>query len=209
MSNYIDISDIEAYLGKTFTESTTPTDIQMAEFIVKGEADFNEDVGVFSASTNTDLLLDGHSFGVILPKLPVTSVTGVSARSGTLFDPTWTALSLDTDVYIRDANIGTVYLANPIIGEQNYKVSYVSGYSKANMPETIKTLVLMYTFKHAFQYTFMNTNGEIGGSEQIIDVDVYKEITRGGSTYQGMKAMDDVINSQKQLVLRAIKAFIV
>jgi len=206
-TSYIDISDIETYLDTTFTSSTTPTLAQMTEYLTKAETDFENDVGDFKSQTNTDVLVDGHYFGIILKKLPVNSITSINERSGTLFDPTYTTLA-SGDIYIKNADIGTVYLANPIIGEEVYKVTYVSGYSKANMPEPIKTLVIMYTLRHAFQLTFFETNGEIGGKTEIIDVDVFREITNGGSPYNGLKAMDDVISLQKSKVLRGLKTFV-
>lgn len=207
MTNYIDISDIETYLGVTFDATTSPTLTQMTEYLNKAESDFENDVGVFKSQTNTDVLVDGHYFGIILDKLPVVSITSVKERSGTLFNPTYTAIS-SGDIYIKNADIGTIYLANPVVGEQQYKVTYVSGYAKASMPETIKTLVMMYALRHAFQFTFFDTNGEIGGKTEIIDVDVYREITNGGSPYAGLKAIDDVIAMQKSKFMRGIKTFV-
>ena len=173
MGDYIDLTDIETYLGVTFSSSTTPTDTQMTAYIAYGEEDFEADVGVFTQETVSNELVDGHHFGILVSKLPLNSITALSYRTGTIFDPSYTALT-SSDYYIKNAAIGKVYLAKPLIGELQYRVSYTSGYAKVDMPERLKFLVMLYVLRHAFQNTLFNTNGEVGGTQEIIDVEVYR-----------------------------------
>jgi len=208
MGDYIDVSDIETYLGTTFSSSTSPTDTQMTDFLAKGEADFETEVGVFTEQTVTDEIVDGHFFGIKVANLPILSITSIEERSGTIFDPTYTTVD-SADYLITNANIGKVELANPISGDRMYRVSYTSGYAKASMPEGIKTLVMLYTLKHAFRFTFLETYGDLGGRTETIDVQVYREVTNGGSPFNGLTAIEQVISDQKSKVLGSLKTFAV
>lgn len=207
MGDYIDLTDIETYLGKTFSSSTTPTSTQMTEFITIGEEDFEQDVGDFTSQTVSNEIVDGHYFGVYVSKLPLTAITTLEERSGTLFDPTYTTISSD-NYLIKNSNIGKIYLATPIIGQRQYRVTYTAGYAKASMPERLKFLVMLYVLRHAFQQTLFNTNGEVGGTQEIIDVEVYREITNSGNPFNGLVALDQVIHQAKQKWLRSIKTYV-
>ena len=161
---------------------------------------------VFTEETVSNELVDGHHFGVLVSKLPLNSITALSYRTGTIFDPSYTALT-SSDYYIKNAAIGKVYLAKPLIGELQYRVSYTSGYAKVDMPERLKFLVMLYVLRHAFQNTLFNTNGEVGGTQEIIDVEVYREITNGGNPYNGLVALDNVISQAKQKWVGSLKVY--
>lgn len=206
---YLSVSDVELATGVTYTASTNPTLTQLQDYITRAEAQFETEVGVYKEQTITNEIVDGEWFGCKVSGFPLTVITQIIPNSGTEFELDWTGSALSaSEYYIKTADISKIKIVNPQVGNRKYKVDYQSGYAYASMPQTIKDLVLLYTMNFVFENTLFNTSGNISGKTEIIDVDVYREITNGGSAYEGTKALRQIIEDKKGRLLKGrVKAF--
>lgn len=206
MGDYIDISYIEDSLGTSFTDDTTPNITQVDNFISLAEEEFERNVGVFKLIDNTEIL-NGTLLGLKVSNLPINSITSIEHNDGTRFDIDWS--TIDSDEYVIDeGSIGTILLACPIVGDKNYRVVYSSGYDFDDVPLIFKNLVFLYAMRHVFNNTLFATNGDVSGSSEIIDVDVYRQVTNGGNPYNGIVSLNNVINSSQQKVFRSLRTFV-
>lgn len=206
MGDYISVSDIETITGVTYSTSTTPTLAQITDYIISAEARFENEVGTFKETTFTDEIVEGYSTGLWLRELiPLNSLTKIEVNHGNVFDPVWTDVTSTIKYYIKNSSIGEVVLSAPMIGERQYRVSGTSGYSTATMPRLIKDLVVLYTMREIFKTEFFeNKNANV---TETIDVDVFKEVTKGGSVFNGLSDLDKLIESEKANVKNRLTTY--
>jgi len=212
---YVSVEDIEIKLGKTFSNSTTPTVEQLESYIDVAEANFTEEFGDYSTGTVTNEIVDGQSFGLFLTQLPLISITTLEENSGTLFELDWTVIdtnvttlgSDENNAYIDDINIGKVELNNPLMGSRSYRVTYEKGYTTKNMPLNIKEIVIADTFGQMFKSTLFK-EGQVDNSEVIIDVEVYREITRGGNAFTGFQEINGILRDAKAKFKGNLKTYL-
>jgi len=207
MSKYLTLTDVENYLGITFSEDTNPSILQVEKFIETAEREFDKDVGDYSEATTTEIV-DGAHICVYVSRKPVTSINAVYVNVGTIFEPEWKQLD-PTDYIINDAELGQIYIDGIKPGEKLYKIEYTAGYSYDNMPEEIKYCVFLITMKYIFQNTLFNTMGAYNEQEQIIDATVYKSVTKGGNPYNGTLAIEDLIDKHKKLLINKLKTYLI
>lgn len=207
VGTYLTLEDVERRINKRFTNNTIPSNMQMEEYITWSESDFESEFGVFSESTTVDEVLDSYSFGLITKKKPIKEIIQIFETIGTKYDLNFSDTALPERKYrIKNANIGYIDMASPIMGESTYKIDYTSGYSYSEMPHIIKEIVLLITLRYAFEEVLFK-EGNIDDSEKIVDVDVYREITRGGSPFRTFAELDSVINRKKELFQRKLKTY--
>ena len=145
--------------------------------------------------TNFLDIVDGYSFGIWLKdRIPLKKIVSIETNIGNRFDLKWSERS--TKYYISNKDIGKVQLPNPIIGERQYRVSGVYGYEKNELPSIIKQLVMLYIFREYFKSEFFNK--KTADVTETIDVDVYREVTRGGSILNGMQGINELIEFEKR-----------
>jgi len=115
---------------------------------------------------------------------------------------------LDSDeYYVDNEETGKVRILNPLIGKKKYKITYTSGYSLTGMPNIIKDIVTFMTLKYVFKSQLF-ADQQFGEKETIIDVDVYREITKGGSPYTGLQELDNVIDELKATYKNKFKTYL-
>ena len=211
MSKYIDISYVEEYLGEKFTKDTTPSISQVSKYLDLAESNFERIAGDWTLQTGQVDIVDSYFNGEYVyfktTKFPLSSITSVEVQQGTRFDPSWSTLATDEYV-IEDAEQGMVYLSIGIKGTKQYQVTYDSGYLFDDVPYNIKYTVFLMTMREIFSNTMFASNGNLDGSTEIIDVDVYREITKGGNPYNGLQAIDSVIQDSLSLINKKTQIFI-
>ena len=62
------------------------------------------------------------------------------------------------------------------------------------------------TMRRIAQFNMFET-GVASNITRIIDVDVYREVTKGGNAFEGMRAMDQVISDAKGLFRGKLRTF--
>ncbi|NCD06369.1 MAG: hypothetical protein EOL97_09635 [Spirochaetia bacterium] len=204
MGNYIDIDYIQTTIGKTFTNSTTPTTAQVNKYITLAEKEFEQDVGSYLVDDYTEYPICGKD-SLYVSNFPVNSITNLYKSNGHPTNPTYYEVE-STDFRIVNSNSGKIRILSPRVGFE-YKVIYNAGYSTETMPEDIKYLVFLYVMKYIFNNTILNTEGNFGDSQVIIDVDVYKEITGKSMYIDGLRAIDDLISNGKSKLLNNLKTY--
>jgi len=186
----------------------------MNEYMDLAEADFESEVADMSLQDISNELVDGHSNCIVLSHIPVNTVGTIEINRGTRFDTDWSNIVTDVSktlpnyAVVDESAIGKVILNYPTIGDKIYRVSYNSGYSYANMPINIKQLVRIMTLRHVFKNNFFSSQGS-GNVQEVVDVEVYRRITGGGSPYKGLTDIDNVISDAKGKVLRKFRTFVV
>ena len=160
---------------------------------------------VIEPYTNFTDIVDGMSFGVWLRnRTPLKEIVSIETNIGNRFELNWSDKELK--YYISNPEIGKVDLASPIIGDRQYRVSGVYGYEKNELPSIIKQLVMLYVFREYFKADFFNNkNSDV---TETIDVDVYREVTRGGSVINGISGIDNLIEKEKANVKNRFRSFI-
>ena len=207
VGTYLTLSDVEKRIHKQFTSTTIPTASQMEDYITWSEADFDAEFGEHSESTTIDEVLDAYSFGLITKRKPIKEIIQIFETIGSKYDLNWSDTPLPTRKYrIKNANIGYIEMASPLMGESTYKIDYTSGYSYSEMPHIIKEIVLLMALRYAFEEVLFK-EGNIDASEKVVDVDVYREITRGGSPFRTFSELDSVLNRKKELFKNRLKTF--
>ena len=92
---------------------------------------------------------------------------------------------------------GSYREVNGVKGSKQYRVTYTGGYTPATMPNGIKDLIYYMSWQEVFNTTLLNTQGS-GNTTETIDVDVYKEVTKGGSYYvNGTRDIDTLVDNEK------------
>jgi len=195
---YLSVADVEERLLTTFTTSTSPTLAEIQSLITLAEGDFETQVGIYQTQTGTVDIIDNSQTGVVfLKSLPITAITQLRGGNTNLLNPNWTVVDAtdsnsNPNYVIKNGDIGSVYSAQCY---DRLEYTYNSGYSYANMPNAIKNIVFLMTYRYIFTKTFIETSGNLSGKTEIIDVDVYREITNGGNPYNGTQALDASINT--------------
>lgn len=203
MGNYIDLEYIEATSGRTFTETTTPSSTQINSYINLAEQDFQRECGSYLEEETTEIVKCG-SKGIYLSNLPINTIVSIKQSNGDRISPLFQTELESTDYRLKNITTGFIELRHPYIGLE-YEVTYTSGYDSENIPENIKYLVYLYTMRYIFNNTILNTDGNFGNSQEIIDVGVYKEIT-GKSLYtDGLVSLDRLISDAKSALSKKFK----
>ena len=118
----LDLAEARAYLR--IQGASADTDIE--QFIGFAEAAVAARVGPLESIARTDRIRGGGSRTLVLPGLPVVSVTTVTGSSGTVVTPDWVSLPS-----------GVVYGSFP---DDYYDVVYVSG--RATVPDDLRMALL-------------------------------------------------------------------
>lgn len=203
MGNYIDLEYIEATSGRTFTETTTPSSTQINSYINLAEQDFQRECGSYLEEETTEIVKCG-SKGIYLSNLPINTIVSIKQSNGDRISPLFQTGLESTDYRLKNITTGFIELRHSYIGLE-YEVTYTSGYDSENIPENIKYLVYLYTMRYIFNNTILNTDGNFGNSQEIIDVGVYKEIT-GKSLYtDGLVSLDRLISDAKSALSKKFK----
>ena len=169
------------------------------------EVDTEEEIIVDTEYYNFEDITDGYSFGIWLKnRTPLKEITNIQINRGTEFDTNF--VDYNTKFYISNSEIGKVELPNTFIGNRQYKVRGVYGYTKEELPIQIKELVKLYVFREIFRAEFFeNKNAD---TIETIDVNVYKEVTRGGSIINGLTSIDDLITQEKGNLKNKLKSYL-
>lgn len=199
MGNYIDINYIEERLNITIDDDTSPNTTQLNHAIDKAEFDFDDEFGIYREQVGIVEVIDGsYEFIYTKDSLPLTAISQIEVRQGTIFDPTWVVLTTSPATYvIYDSELGKIAVSFGVKGPQQYRVTYTGGYASVDMPGNIKDLIYYMAWQEVFNNTMLNTQGS-GNTTETIDVDVYKEVTKGGSFYlNGTRDIDILVDNQK------------
>jgi len=62
VDRYLSVSDVEKFINKEFSDSTSPTETQLSSFITKAEDEFEREFGDMTTQSSTEIV-DGYSFG--------------------------------------------------------------------------------------------------------------------------------------------------
>lgn len=205
-SDYFTLTDFEVFRGVTPDSTTSPNEDQVQKYIDLAVSQFEQEVGIYRSQTNVTETVFANNKGLYLSNVPITSITSIKPSDGDVFNPTWQD-ALDTEDYrIMSANAGRILLRSPIVTRE-YQVVYDSGYSYIDMPNTIKEVIYLMVMYRIFQFHLFDSN--LGSNTtKIVDVDVYKEITKGGDPFTGFSAMDVAISNAKANVKGSLKTFI-
>jgi len=196
-NKYLSIDDFSTFRGVTPTATTSPSLSQVNEYIELAEIEFEGRATDYSEQTDVVLSSRARKFqiggGIYVEGGHLTNVSKVEVSDGNDFDPTWTELDTNPVSYIIDnALIGKIRINNYIM-KRMYRATVDKGYSLVNMPVNIKYAVYVMTMKKIFENHLFDNN--ISDSvTRIIDVDVYKEISKGGNPFEGFGALDVIIN---------------
>ncbi len=187
---YLSIADFAEYRGVTPTSSTSPSLVQVTQYIDNAEIQFEKKVGKYSTETDKTSVVKCDSKGLYVDEGHITSITSISVSNGDIITPTFTTIE-STDYKLHDAEFGRILLRNPIVGRE-YQVIYDYGYDLVDVPITIKEIVYLMTMDRVFKLHLFENN-LAGDVTRTIDVDVYKEVTKGGDAFEGFGAMELMI----------------
>lgn len=208
MGNYIDETYISDRLGITIDESSSPSLTQITDAISKAEEDFEREFGIFREQVDVIETVDGgNSYIYVSSALPITSITQIEHNEGTLFDEDFKVVPV-TDYKLYDGSLGKIALSNGFLGRQNYRITYDGGYSSADMPNNIKYMIYLMSMRSIFDTTLLNSQGQ-GNTTETIDVDVYKEVTKGGNYFvNGLRDIDVLIDNEKANFRGKLKTYL-
>ncbi len=197
VDKYLSITDFSELRGVTPTATTSPTLTQVNEYITLAENEFDDKCGDFSEQTGLLEIVKGKKFqtegGIYIPNGHITSLTLLEVSDGDLYDPTFTEITNTPIVnYVLDNSLTGRVLIRNYIPKREYRITFNSGYALASVPSNIKYIVYLMTMKRLFQgHAFDNNVND--NVTTIIDVDVYREITKGGSVFEGLGALNSII----------------
>lgn len=195
---YLSVEDYATFLGVTPTESTSPTLAQVQQYITLAESEFDSKVGDFSIQTDDVEIVKAKKFqnngGIYYPAGHITSIKLLEVSDGDVFDPTWTVIDNSPTVnYVIDNPLSGKILIRNYILKREYRATVDKGYALVDVPSNMKWAVYAMTQKRAFQnHLFKNNVSD--NVTRIIDIDVYKEITKGGNPFEGLGAIDVIIS---------------
>ncbi len=196
VNKYFSLEDFATWRGVTPSTTTSPTLTQVEQYITSSEEEFDITVGDYGTLTDQIEIIKALDFGFYIPKGHITTLTTVEVSNGDLITPTWSTVT-STDYVLNVQKTGRVRMRSPII-DREYRITFNSGYDYASVPNEIKEIVYLMTMKRIAQFNMFET-GVASNVTRIIDVDVYREITKGGDPFKGMSAMDMVISDAKGL----------
>lgn len=199
-AKYLTQEDYVQFSNTTPSTTTTPSLSQVLDYIEMAEADFEEEVGIYSLQDDLDVVTIGRAHGISLD-YPVTLVNSIYISNGDLITPTWSLLP-STDYALKDN--GRILLRDSVINRE-YKVNFDSGYAVADVPRNIKYLVFLMTMKYVFN-THLFENNISDNTTRIVDVEVYREITKGGNPFNGFGALNIMINDSKANIKGRLRA---
>lgn len=190
MAKYLSITDFAEFRGVTPSIDTTPSESQVLNYIDVVEKDFDSKVGDFSLQTGKSDIVKGLIFGFYIPYGHVSNISKVEVSNGDVFNTSWSDVPI-TDYKIDNSLTGRVLLKNPIINRE-YRVTFDSGYLIDDVPINIKYHIYLLVMNKIF-HNHLFDNNVSDNVERIVDVEVYREITRGGNLLDGFSAMDEII----------------
>jgi len=190
---YLTLEDWIQFRNTTPSDSTSPSELQVLDYIEMAEMDFELEVGNYSIQDDVDVISKGRAHGVTLD-YPVTLVNSIYISNGDLYNPTWSTNPLNTTDYALKDN-GRIIIRDTVVNRE-YKVNIDSGYSVEDMPQNIKYLVYLLSMKFAFN-SHLFENNISDNTTRIVDVEVYKEITNGGNPFGGFSSLNTMINDAK------------
>lgn len=188
---YLSTADWAGFRNLTPSATTTPTLVQVTSFIEQAEKELDATVADYGLKTGVDVIYKGLAHGVSIQE-PVTVVNTVEISNGDLITPTWSELP-STDFVLKQG--GRVLLRNPYINRE-YRANIDSGYAIADVPQEIKYLVYLMSMRGVFN-AHLFTGNISDNVTRIVDVEVYRQITKGGDPFKGFGALDIMINEAK------------
>jgi hypothetical protein len=187
---YLNLTDFTNLRGLEPSGTTTPNEDQVSNFIAIAEKDFEDKVGNYGLQSGIDVVTKGLAHGVTLEE-PNLTINSIHISNGDLITPTWSLVP--TTDYKLD-KYSRILLRNPIVNRE-YKVNVDCGYSLSEVPIEVKYLVYLLTMSRIFNaHLFVNNVSD--NVTRIVDVEVYKQITKGGNAFQGLGAMKVVVDEQ-------------
>jgi len=152
---YTTEANVEAYLGESFDETTTPSTSDIAIFIDWTDKLIQDYTGTaFESTAATDEILDSEGRERFkLPKRPIISVTTFEvdkAGLGSSNSPDWEArtegrTNSEDFVILNDEGVLHFYRDAPSAGIQNVRVTYNYGYS--SVPKDVERLATLLVVK--------------------------------------------------------------
>jgi len=204
--DYFTLTDFEVYRGVAPSATTSPNEDQVQKYIDLAVLRFEKEVGVYRQQTGVSEQMFGDAKGIFTKNVPITSITSIHESNGDVITPTWTEID-SNDYRIYKADIGRVWLRFPYSLKREYKIVYDCGYSPDEMPENVKSIIYYMTMDSIFKFHLFDNN--IGSNvTKIVDVDVYREVTKGGDPFAGFGAMTKIINDEKVTLKGALRTFI-
>lgn len=120
MGDYIDLEDVQEFARTTYDNTTTPTDVQVNEYIDRAEAKINQRTGRTWGINSQTEIYDSPDYDLLLKQYPVLTITSVKNKEGDTL-----ILGIDED-YIID---GDFIVFNPNkTRPTRATVEYTSGY---------------------------------------------------------------------------------
>lgn len=212
MVTYCTVANVEAYIGETFTTSTSPTIAMVENFIERAEKEIDALTGTsYVVNTFTNELYDYDRYSVFvkepqiaqvgrydysghpvsnvfrLNNYPIVSVTTLSVNKGTSASPSWTVLTEGTD-FIKYMDEGVIAFissnALPVEPWQGIKITYTSGHSA--VPLTVEKLCTLMTVKEVLRTKQANS------SFSNMDDITIESISISKSTGESVSLLDSV-----------------
>ena len=204
-ADYFTLTDFETLRGIAPSSTTSPNDDQVQKYIDLAVLQFERDVGVYMEQTGVTENVYASSFGFYTKNVPINTINTISISNVDRITPTFTAIE-STDYRLIDDAAGRILLRSPVVTRE-YQIDMDTGYSYQNMPDNVKYLIYLMTINQIFQFHLFENNIS-GDVTKIVDVDVYKEITKGGNALTGSTAMANMISDAKANLKGQLKTMI-
>lgn len=196
MSKYISLTFVEDYTGLSFTADTVPSLSQVQDYIDIAESEFDARYGDMAGSTQVEEIVERIGNTLFLSNVPISSIVSLERNTADVFSPVWEAVSTD-DFVIRDDKV--VIKSSG----REFRVTYVPGYQ--SIPLFLKEIVVLMVMEKSFINDFLRVGGSPGGKQVVVDADVYRSITGGGSIYQGIGDLKSLVDSKVSLLPKPVR----